>query len=414
MEVIFNFLRGFISVEVTGFSISRFLNLCKNKGVYLWGIKYNGNKMICNTKIKNFYPMINIAKKTGCKIKIAEKVGIPFITFKHRRRKILIFGNLFFLFTIYILSTHIWYIDISGNSKINDYEILEVLHNNDVKVGVKKSDVNLEDIEKAIQKKYNNVVWVSAYKEGTTLVVRLSESVQNNVVFNDGQMSHIVAKKDGVVVYTKTSKGKQVVKIGDVVKKGEILVSGEIFLNEDENGKHYSYVNAVSEVRAETIYNFDFEIDKNLIIKTPSGKSKNNYKVNIFGKTYDLFKPKINFEDYDKNTYRTQLKLSEKYLLPIVIINEEYIENNIKIRRKTDEEIQAESEKIVNNIINTKLNINIDIIDKVISLKKTSQNIEVYSIIYVIENIGEVEVFTNNLIYEVEEPEDEGDSNNDT
>ncbi len=397
MEFTLNFLRGYICVEVTGFSIHRFLNLCANKKVFLWDIQYRNSKMYCCTYIKNFYVMGKLCKKTGCKIKIAKKVGLPFISFRYRKRKILAFGSFVFIGIIYFLSTFIWYIDISGSDTINNYEILQVLEYNGVKVGKLKKRVVAEQLEKEIQKNFPTITWVSVYKEGTTLVVKMSESIKNNFVIEEDVPTHIIAKKEGVVVYTKTSKGKQEVVIGDVVKKGDILVSGEIFLNEDEKGKHYTYVRAISEIRGETTYNFDFNIDKKLIIKTKTGKSKTNHKISIFGKTYDFFNYKIKYENYDKNTYRTQLKLSDKYRLPIVIIKEEYLENEVSERFKTDEEIEKESEQILNNLINSKLNIDVDILNKEINVKKTSQNIEVYSIIYVIENIGAEETFTPTL-----------------
>ncbi len=393
MEFIFNFFKGFISIEITGFSVTRFLNLCSNKNIFLWDIKYCGSKVFCKTYIKNFYSMHIIAKKTGCKIKVEKKTGLPFLSFKYRKRKILFFGSVVFVATVYLLSTYIWYIDISGTTTINDFEIIDVLNLNNVYVGKSNKKIDTKQLEKELQKEFPTITWVSIYKKGTTLNIDISESISKEFEIAEEKFSHIVAKKEGVVVYTKTSKGDQLVNIGDVVKKGEVLVSGEILLSEDANGKNYRYIDSISEIYAETMYDFNFEIDKNLIIKNPTGKTKSNFKINLLNKTYDFFKPNVKYDNYDKITYRTQLKLSEKYLLPIVIIKEEYIENNVTKRLKTDKEIKEESETIVNNIVNSKLKIGVDIINKEINLKKTSQNIEVYSIIYVIENIGEKEIF---------------------
>ncbi len=388
MDFFIKFAKGYVEVEVTGFAINRFLNLCTTKKIKLWDLKFIGSKLYCSTSIKSFYLMKSLGKKSGCKVRIKKKKGIPFLSFRYRKRKILLYGTLFFLFTIYFLSSFIWYIDISGNEHISNYQLIEVLEKENAKVGYFKAGIDNIELEKVLQKAFPTITWVSVFQEGTTLVVQVSESLEQTLDDKESKPTSIYAKKDGVVVYTKTSKGTQVVNIGDVVKEGDLLVSGEIFLKEDENGKQYNYVEAISEVRANTTYNFEYTIEKNKIIEHKSGKNKKNYKLYLFGKTYDFFKKKINYEFFDKTTERTQLRLSEKYLLPIVIVKENYEELIITKKPKTEKEILEESEVELNKIITGKFDTDVDIISKEINLKKTSQNIVVYSIIGVTENIA--------------------------
>ncbi|MFV0519350.1 MAG: sporulation protein YqfD [Lachnospirales bacterium] len=388
MGKFFKFLKGYVEIEVKGFAINRFLNLCTTKNIKLWDIQFLDSKILCSIKIRDFYTLKGIGKKSGCDVKIKGKKGIPFISFRYRKRRILKYGIVFFIFTIYFLSSFVWYIDISGNEHINNYEIIDILKANNAKVGGLKNKVDSVNLEKAIQKSFPSVAWISIFQEGTTLFVQISESIEQTANIKEDIPSNLYAKKDGVIVYTKTSKGKQVVTIGDVVKEGDLLVTGEIFLKEDEEGKHYNYIKAISEIRANTTYDFKYNLEKNKIIETPTGERKNNFKLYFFGKTIDGFKSKVNYDYYKKNTQRYQLKLSEKYILPIVIIKEVYEELDVKTKLKTDEELKEESEILLNNIINSKFDSDVDIISKEINIKKTSQNIVVYSIIGVNENIS--------------------------
>ncbi|MFV0440655.1 MAG: sporulation protein YqfD [Lachnospirales bacterium] len=402
MRFIFNFVKGYVEVEVLGYAINRFLNLCNNKEIPLWNVNNYGSKLICSTSIKGFYLMRGFGRKTGCKVRIKGKTGIPFLMHRYRKRKILLFGCLFFLFTINFLSRFIWNIEIEGNTTINNYEVIEVLKENDIYIGKYNNEFNMEELEKIVQKNFPKITWVSIYTEGTTLKIDVSEAIEKEINLTEDIPSNIVAKKDGVIYYTKTSKGKQVVTIGDVVSKGDILVTGKIELNEDENGKNYSYVKAVSEVRAKTVYDFYYTIDDKVYIEEETGNLKNDYSIYFFGKNYDILKRNINYENFNKTTKRVQLKLSEKYTFPIVITKSSYKELKITTKEKNEEEIKAESNEMLNNLIYSNFDIDADVVEKTINIKKTSQNIEVYSIIYVVENIAEEKVIDYDEVIEKE------------
>ena len=119
-----NFFRGYILLEVKGFSTERFINLTSYNNIYLWDIKKNQNGVTLKVSIKGFKLLKNYARKTGCKIKILKKYGLPFKIYKYKKRKIFALGLLAIIILLCLFSSFIWRINILGNKKISSEKIL--------------------------------------------------------------------------------------------------------------------------------------------------------------------------------------------------------------------------------------------------------------------------------------------------
>ena len=69
------FLTGFVTIEVEGFFIERFLNICMNKNILLQDLSREMNTYIKVKILKSdFKESRHIAKKTKCKVKIKKKI----------------------------------------------------------------------------------------------------------------------------------------------------------------------------------------------------------------------------------------------------------------------------------------------------------------------------------------------------
>ena len=55
IKIILAYLTGYIKVEVSGYYLERFINICKNNKITIWNLKRNKNiTLILNTTIKDF------------------------------------------------------------------------------------------------------------------------------------------------------------------------------------------------------------------------------------------------------------------------------------------------------------------------------------------------------------------------
>ena len=88
IQIVRNYILGYIRITVEGYFIERFINLCLKKGILLWNNKRKKSTLLeVNVSIKDFREVVEIAKKSQCKVKIKQKKGLPFLFHKYRKRK---------------------------------------------------------------------------------------------------------------------------------------------------------------------------------------------------------------------------------------------------------------------------------------------------------------------------------------
>ena len=64
IERIVNYLSGYLKIQITGYSPERFLNLCKNKDIYIWDLEAKENTYEMHITVKGFRKLKPILKKT--------------------------------------------------------------------------------------------------------------------------------------------------------------------------------------------------------------------------------------------------------------------------------------------------------------------------------------------------------------
>ena len=88
------YLQGYVKIKVEGYSPERLLNLCNAHRILLWGVENQEFVYEMYVSIKNYKRMRPLARKTGTKIILLEKHGLPFFLHKFRKRKMFFAGIL--------------------------------------------------------------------------------------------------------------------------------------------------------------------------------------------------------------------------------------------------------------------------------------------------------------------------------
>ena len=66
IKIIFSYILGFLRINVEGYYIERFINICKNRKITIWNLKKKNNiELLLNLRISEFKEVCKIAKKTG-------------------------------------------------------------------------------------------------------------------------------------------------------------------------------------------------------------------------------------------------------------------------------------------------------------------------------------------------------------
>ena len=74
IKIFVKIILGYVKIEVEGYYIERFINICMAKKIFLWNVKREKSTiMYANIGIDDFKRLTEVAKKTKCKVKIKEK-----------------------------------------------------------------------------------------------------------------------------------------------------------------------------------------------------------------------------------------------------------------------------------------------------------------------------------------------------
>ncbi len=285
------YIRGYLRIRVWGFSPERFMNLCSNKGILLWDIVREGESYYMYISLKGFWELRPIAKKTGTRVAVLNRYGLPFSLPGLMKRKVFVLG-LFLAVAFWILSSfYIWDIEITGNYQITEDVFQDFLEQNQVSIGMKRQDLDIEELEKQIRRSFPQVTWASARLDGTKLLIDIKENDAPIIIQEPDTTpgSDLVAEYDGVIVAMIVRSGVPKVAIGDSVEQGAVLVEGRIpVYNEDTTVREYQYVDADADILLEHSAEFTARLPFDHIEKEYVGREKKSWYLKVGDQIWKL------------------------------------------------------------------------------------------------------------------------------
>ena len=288
--------------DLTGYNIDNLLKTLYAKKVTLLNVERIGQ-----TRVK-----FELPNKFDRKAKkyIANFRGTKTPSFFKRLPKILLanlglvialfVGLTFFLFS----SNYTWQIRIFGLKDLNENDIIKVLEQN----GVRKGKINLKsskEIETILLENYDKLAQVSVVKQGTALIVNLSEKL----VYVEEIFEPIKAKYCGIITKINIITGTTNVKIGDYVNVGDSLV---LPFNLDASGNKVS-VKPMAEIEAQIFVLGSANLQKQETVLTRTGKKQLVYDYYIFNRHLFSGKNKNSFVFFENVSYNKNVS----NLLPI-------------------------------------------------------------------------------------------------
>ncbi|MDR1663332.1 MAG: sporulation protein YqfD [Clostridiales bacterium] len=397
---IWNYLRGYVTVEVAGFSAERFVNLAAKRGVYLWDAERpDGGALIFNVSVKGFRALKGCARKSGCKFKIKDKRGLPFVLYRYRKRKALLGGIIFFIAALYTLTSFVWQIEVKGNERISRDDIVAYCESAGLKTGAFKHTLNAKGVREGLLRYFTDITWADVHIKGTRATVTLSETIPKQEIIDRKTPCDIVAAKDGLITGIVAGAGKPLVKVNDVVKAGEVLVSGKLEMNSDLNGQYFEYVHSYAEVWARRYTEISFSVPLNYTEKAYTGRETSRRSVELLfagGKLIHFPGSSIPFENYDKITKHKQIHFSKDYPLPVILVTEVYTEFIAEARERTVEDAKALAERMITNRILNEFEFEADILEKRAEYEELPGELRVKALIITNERIDK-EAPVNNI-----------------
>lgn len=323
------YLKGYLRMKVWGFSPERFINLCSNRGILLWDIVRDGECYYMCVSLKGFRQLREVTRKTGTRVVICERHGLPFFVPTLRARIVFVVG-LCLAVSFWIWSSfYIWDIRLSGNYRITEDVFSAFLQSREVEVGMRKGELDIEKLEKEIRRSFTEITWTSAKLTGTKLSISIKENDAPIITATENKEEGMDLRSDyaGEVVSMIVRKGVPKAAIGDLVEEGSLLVEGKVpVFNEDATVREYRYVEADADIVLK--YNLEFRetLPFDYIKKEYTGRTKKRFFLRFGEREWKLpeNKPYLYYDSVIKNE---RLLVFEKLSIPIywgVYLHREY------------------------------------------------------------------------------------------
>jgi similar to stage IV sporulation protein len=336
---LWNYLRGYVIIIVEGYFLEKFINVCTHRQILLWNVKRQKNcVMSLRVSIRGFKLLRPVARKTGCRVRIAGKRGLPFIFNRYRRRKTFALGAFVFLTLIFLLTSFVWKIEVIGNKKIDTALIIEKLSSMGVRTGVLKYGINTDKLVSSMMLEIRELGWVGITVRGTKVKVQVTERKPPPELVPKDIPCDIVAKRDGLIKSVLAMDGIEKVKEGDTVVKGQVLISGVIDSHDVKESPRI--VHAMGNVTARTWYEKSCDVITRLVEKVRTDKVKDRYSLLLIGKKLGPLPGKIPFTNCDKVEIKKEISIGEDLVLPFQILIERYYEYDLAEKEIPIEEAQ--------------------------------------------------------------------------
>ncbi|WP_160646177.1 sporulation protein YqfD [Chengkuizengella marina] len=331
------YFRGHVKIVVRGKEIERFMNELIHNNIKIWDARRVSESSIeFHIHLNDFFKLRPLLKKTGCRMNVKERFGIPFFLNKFMKRKFFISGIALFLIGIYMLSTMVWDIEVIGNDSLSTEQILqeaEALGIHKYQFKFKMDDLDV--VAKELTKNLPESSWIGVTMKGTKVQIKVVESTipEELPLLNP---RNLIATSDAIITEIFAEKGNPLVKVNHRVKKGDVLISGVIGDEETQE-----IVVAKGKVRGLVWYEYN--------IKVPLKQDVKVYTGNVVDRKYLVFGNKalkimgfgsLEFEK-SENILSKHMLGWRQYPLHIGWMDEKVMESEVVERELNMEEAQS-------------------------------------------------------------------------
>ena len=325
------FLRGFVVISLQGRGVERLLNLAVSRGIGFWDLQKQKNEARLSVSLASFRALRPLLRKARCRLRIRRKVGLPFVIYRLRRRWGLVAGALFFVAALYLATSLVWEVRVTGNRHLGEAEILALAEQLGIRPGAWKWKLNLSELEEELPRRHKDIAWAGLRFYGTVLEIEIAEHLPELTV--DQRPADIVAAKDGLVERVLVIEGRAVVKVGDTVSKGDLLIEGVVpieegFLEPGETAP-VKEVRARGEVEARIWYEVRVPLKLRQLSRELTGASQKSVYLRWQDKQWRLWGPAQNPYPSARQEARVFSWRWRSFSFPVELVTFTYLEQRI-------------------------------------------------------------------------------------
>lgn len=222
-------LTGYVEIALWGENPERVLNMALSRGLVLWNIvSVTQTEYRLNVGLGSFRAICRLVRRSGCRLKIKRKRGLPFFFKQIKKRKVLVVGTFLFCLILYLLSSFVWFVEVIGNKEVARELVLEKAVKYGLKRGVPQASVNNNLVAEKLLGEIPQLSWVGIHEQGTKIIIEVAEKTlpPSN---NENTPANLIARTEGEIVELLVLQGTPLVEEGARVRAGQILILGLIY-----------------------------------------------------------------------------------------------------------------------------------------------------------------------------------------
>ena len=346
MSKLYDLARGTARLEISGAQPEKLLNFCAENGVEFWDTSPKTDFCVQITIHASDYPLLQSQNgRNGCEIKLLAAKGGKNISRSMRRRYALCIGLGVCIVMLALSSLFVWQIDIDGNEKLSDAEILRALSECGVENGVFWPSLSSDAVRNDVLTLMPDIAWLSVNVRNSRAEVVIHERINKPEIVDESKRADIIATKAGYIIKLSVLEGKPLVSVGDTVSKGDTLISGTM----DSETADDRHVHSMGTVTARTWYEINAQTPLYETVKGQKRHVKTKYSL-VFGKKRIKISAdsRNNSSSCDKINRLRYASIGGAFTLPVGIIKEECTEYELQ-RKLIDE--SAAVERLKQNLL---------------------------------------------------------------
>lgn len=267
-------IQGHVRLVVKGERIAELVNLLTVQGIHVWDVVSLGEQMTSmRVLLPDFFRLRPLLKRTGSRMHVYERRGLPFQLSRLGRRAFFAAGVGIFILVLVLMSSLVWDVEVRGNDRLTADRVLQAAKSEGLYPYQWKFRLMSQDkLSQALMRRLPDTSWVGVEIRGTEVIIQIVEAEKPEPT-KLLSPRHLISKADAVITEIYAEQGRPVVSRNTRVKKGDILISGMIG---DE--QHAQMVVAKGEVKGMVWHEYEIEI--------PLVQHRKSYTGNSYDKLY--------------------------------------------------------------------------------------------------------------------------------
>lgn len=315
MRKLYDLARGVAELEVSGAQPERILNYCAENGIEFWSASPCRDFSITFCVHASYADsLLARSGKNGLDVKLISETGGRKLKLGAKRRAVFLLAFVLCVSLAAVSSLFLWRIEISGNDKLSDAEILRKLAECGVDYGAYWPALSSDEIRSHIVSEMPEIAWLSLNVRSSKAEIIVHERIDKPDIVNEKSPCDIIASKSGVIRKMSVLEGESAAIVGNAVAKGDVLVRG---LMSSETGDE-RYVHSMAQVIADTWYEISAQTPLLEERKTEKSGRNTAFSLVIGKKRINFFSDSRNkCDSCDKINKLKYISLGDVFVLPV-------------------------------------------------------------------------------------------------